>query len=114
MATQRLCYHLVDLGIQLLHGHHHEERPIIVFVSGLAMKRCCKEGESTLRWPKMLSQILFLKFVQRSTSTKAISKENFINYTQNKVLQLPNNAIVKGNYILKINIKRLKSIFVKK
>jgi hypothetical protein len=53
---------------------------------------------------KMLSQILFFEIVQCSTSTKSISKEVFINYTQNKVVQLPNNAIVKGNYILKIKL----------
>jgi hypothetical protein len=37
--------------------------------------------------------------VKLSISTKPILKEGFINYTQNKVAQLPNNAIVKGNYI---------------
>ncbi len=47
---------------------------------------------------KMLSQILFFKIVQLSTSTKPILKEVFINYIQNKVAQLPNNTIVKGNY----------------
>jgi hypothetical protein len=36
--------------------------------------------------------------MQISTFTKKILKEVFINYTQNKVVQLPNNAIVKGNY----------------
>jgi hypothetical protein len=52
MATQRLYYHLVDPEIQLLHGHHHEKRPKVVFVSGLAMKRCCKEAGITLWLPK--------------------------------------------------------------
>jgi hypothetical protein len=33
-------------------------------------------------------------------STKPILIEFFITYTQNKVVQLPNNAIVKGNYVL--------------
>jgi hypothetical protein len=48
----------------------------------------------------MLYQILFLKNVQLSTSTKPILKEDlFINYVQNKVIQLPNNAIVKENYV---------------
>jgi len=42
----------------------------------------------------MLSQILFFKTVQFSPSTKPILKEAFINFTQNKVVQLPNNAIV--------------------
>ncbi len=37
--------------------------------------------------------------MQLSTSTKQILKEGFINYTQNKVVQLPNNAIIKGNYM---------------
>jgi hypothetical protein len=53
----------------------------------------------------MSSQIFFSKIVQLSTSTKPILKEGFINYTQNKVGQLPNNAIVKGNYIFLVNIK---------
>jgi hypothetical protein len=47
----------------------------------------------------MLSQILFSKTMWLSTSTKPILKEVFINYTQNKVVQLPNNAIVERNYI---------------
>jgi hypothetical protein len=47
----------------------------------------------------MLSQILFFETMQLSTFTKLILKEVFINYTQIKVIQLPNNAIVKGNYI---------------
>ncbi len=46
----------------------------------------------------MLSQFIF-KIGQLSTSTKLILKEGFINYTQNKVIQLPNNAIIKGNHI---------------
>jgi hypothetical protein len=47
---------------------------------------------------KMLSQILFFKIMQLSTSTKPILKEVFINYTQNKIVQLSNNKIIKGNY----------------
>ncbi len=47
---------------------------------------------------KMLSQILFFKIMQLSTSTKPILKEVFINYTQNKIAQLSNNKIIKGNY----------------
>jgi hypothetical protein len=35
-----------------------------------------------------------------STSIKPILKELFINYTQNKVIQQPNDVIVKGNYIV--------------
>jgi hypothetical protein len=46
----------------------------------------------------MLSQILFFKIVQLLTSTKPMLKEVFINYIQNKVIQLQNNVIVKGNY----------------
>jgi hypothetical protein len=42
---------------------------------------------------KVLS--LFFENMQFSTSTKPILIKNFINYTQNKVIQLPNNAIVK-------------------
>ncbi len=48
---------------------------------------------------KMLSQILFFEPMQLSTFTKPILKEVFINDSQNKVVQLPNNVIVKGNYI---------------
>jgi len=47
----------------------------------------------------MLSQILFFKIVQLLTSTKQILKEVFINYIQNKAIQLQNNVIVKGNYL---------------
>jgi hypothetical protein len=42
---------------------------------------------------KMLSQILFFETMWLSISTKPILKELFINYTQNKVIQLLNNAI---------------------
>jgi hypothetical protein len=48
---------------------------------------------------KMLSQMLFFKIVQLSTSTKPILKEFFINYIQNKVVQFPNNKNFKRNYI---------------
>jgi hypothetical protein len=61
----------------------------------------------------MLSQILFFKIVQLSTFTNPILKEAYIHYTQNKLVQLLNNVILKGNYFL-INIKWLKNIFVKK
>jgi hypothetical protein len=38
--------------------------------------------------------------LQLSIFTKPIFKKVFINYTQNKVIHLPNNAIIiKGNYI---------------
>jgi hypothetical protein len=37
--------------------------------------------------------------MQLSTSTKPILKEVFINYTQNEVVQLPNNVIFEINYI---------------
>jgi hypothetical protein len=37
--------------------------------------------------------------MQLSTSIKPILKEVFINYTQNKVVQYPNNEIIKGNHI---------------
>jgi hypothetical protein len=46
-----------------------------------------------------LSQILFFKIVQLSTSSKPILKEVFTNYTQIKVFQFPNNENFKGNYI---------------
>jgi hypothetical protein len=35
--------------------------------------------------------------MQLSTSTKPILKEVSINYTENKVVQLLDNAIIKGN-----------------
>jgi hypothetical protein len=47
----------------------------------------------------MLSQIFFLKIIQLSTSTKPILKEVFIKYIENKVAQLLDNVIIKGNYI---------------
>jgi hypothetical protein len=56
------------------------------------------EGESNYDGIKMLSQIYFFKIVQLSTFTKLILKEVFINYTQNKVVQFSNNAIVKEQY----------------
>ncbi len=47
---------------------------------------------------KMLSQILFFKTMQLSTSTKPILKKVFVNYAKKKkVIQFPNNVIVKGN-----------------
>ncbi len=49
---------------------------------------------------KMLSQIFFFKIMQLSTFTKPVLKELFIDCIQNKVVQLPNNAIVKWNYII--------------
>jgi hypothetical protein len=52
-------------------------------------------------------KILFFKIVSFSTSTKSILKDFFINYTQNKVVQLSNNAIVKRNYILKLLLNDL-------
>jgi len=48
---------------------------------------------------KIFLKTLFFKTMSFSTSTKLILKELFINYTQNKVVHLSNNAIVKGNYI---------------
>jgi hypothetical protein len=48
---------------------------------------------------KMLSQILFFETMQLSTSTKPILKEVFINYIQNKIVQLPNKTFIKGNHI---------------
>jgi hypothetical protein len=36
--------------------------------------------------------------MQLLTFTKPILKEVFINYIQNKVIYLPNNVVVKGNY----------------
>jgi len=61
----------------------------------------------------MLSQIFFFKIVQLSTSTKPILKDVFIIYIQNKVVQLPNNAIVKKKLYFLIDIKWLKNIFMK-
>jgi hypothetical protein len=52
-----------------------------------------------------LLQILFFETIQLSISTKLISKEVFINYIPNKVIQLLNNTIVKWNYIFYIIIK---------
>jgi hypothetical protein len=46
---------------------------------------------------KLLSQIIIFEMMQISIFTNLILKEVFTN-TQSKVVQLPNNAIVKGNY----------------
>jgi hypothetical protein len=46
---------------------------------------------------EMLPQILFFETMQLSTSTKPILKKVFINYAKKKVIQFPNNAIVKAN-----------------
>jgi hypothetical protein len=40
-----------------------------------------------------------LTLFQSGVATKPILKNVFINYIQNKVVQLPNSTIVKGNYI---------------
>jgi hypothetical protein len=48
---------------------------------------------------KILLQILFLENMQLSISIKPMLKKVFINYTQNKVVQMLNNVIVIGNYI---------------
>jgi len=56
-------------------------------------------GENTLQWPKnVVINMIFQNYVIPA-STKLILKDVFINYTQNKVVQLPNNVIIKGNYI---------------
>jgi hypothetical protein len=56
-------------------------------------------SESTLHWPKKVQKYCFAKLMQLSTSTKLILKDIFIIYTQNEVVQLLSNAIIKGNYI---------------
>jgi len=55
-------------------------------------------GESRLQWPKHVVTKKIFKIIQLSTSTKPILKEFFINCIQNKIVQLPNNVIVKGIY----------------
>jgi hypothetical protein len=54
---------------------------------------------------KCFYKYYFVKLIWLSTSTKSILKEVFINYIQNKVVQLPNNKIVKRNknYLLILN-----------
>ncbi len=47
---------------------------------------------------KKCCQILIFETMQLLTFTKPILKEVFINYIQNKVIYLPNNVVVKGNY----------------
>jgi hypothetical protein len=61
---------------------------------------------------KCFYKYYFLKPIWLSTSTKSTLKEVFINYIQNKVVQLPNNKIVKRNNIF-IDIKWLNNTFVK-
>jgi hypothetical protein len=48
---------------------------------------------------KMLSKILFFEIVWLSTSTKPIKKEVLVEYIQNKVVRVLDNAIFKINYI---------------
>ncbi len=71
------------------------------------MSLCVKCGGVKAHYSdeKLLSQILFFEIVQLSTSTEPILKEVFINYIQIKVVQLPNNAIVKRKVYIFINIK---------
>jgi hypothetical protein len=54
-------------------------------------------GESTLQWSKCIVTNIVFQTMQLSISTKSISKEILINYAKNKVIQLSNNEIVKGN-----------------
>jgi hypothetical protein len=67
------------------------------------MKRRAGRVKAHYDGQKMLSKIYFFKIVNISIFTKLILKEVFMN-TQSKVVQLPNNAIVNGNYFF-INIK---------
>jgi hypothetical protein len=46
---------------------------------------------------KIFLETLFFETMSFSTSTKSILKEVFVNYTQNKVVQLSNKTIVKRN-----------------
>jgi hypothetical protein len=73
---------------------------IINYLTSFSLKACMHAcSESTLRWPKKVHKYCFSKLMQLSTSTKLILKEIFIIYTQNEVVQLLSNAIIKGNYI---------------
>ncbi len=56
--------------------------------------------ESMFRWPKNVVTNIVFQNSRIFNSTKPILKEIFINYTQNKVVQLSNNAIVKEDYFL--------------
>jgi hypothetical protein len=52
-------------------------------------------GENTLQWPKNVdTNTIFQNYVILAFS-KPILKDVFINYTQNKVVQLPNIVIIK-------------------
>jgi len=73
-----------------------------------------QEGKNILWWLKIVvTNIVFwncMTFNFYQTNIKKV----FVNYTQNKVIQLPNNAIVRSsNYILNFYIKWLNNIFVK-
>jgi len=62
----------------------HNILKIKLYKQILQFQHCVKTHYSG---QKMLSQILFFKIVQLSTSTKPILKDIFINYTQNKIVQ---------------------------
>jgi hypothetical protein len=70
------------------------------------MSLCVKCGGVKAHYndQKILSQILFFEIVQLSTSTEPILKEDCINYIQIKVVQLPNNAIVKRKKYIFTNL----------
>jgi hypothetical protein len=87
---------------KLLNSNFLLQKSTIIGISRLCAKSLSLGNCLNYFWyieiygPTMLSQILFFKIVQLSTSTKPILKKVSINYIQSKVVQLPNNIIVKG------------------
>jgi hypothetical protein len=61
-------------------------------------------GDSTLRWPKNVVKNIIFKIVWLSTSTKSILKDVFINYTQNKVVQLTKTMQLSKKLYVSIDI----------
>jgi hypothetical protein len=54
-------------------------------------------GESTLLWPKdVVTNVVFQNYATFNFHQANILKK-IVNYTQNKVVQLSNNAILKEN-----------------
>jgi hypothetical protein len=53
------------------------------------------QRESTLQWSKNVIINIFFKIVHLSISSKSRFLKTFLIYTQNKIVQLSNNAIVR-------------------
>jgi hypothetical protein len=72
----------------------------------------CKQRWKHIHGQKILSQILCFETVRLSTLAKPILKDFFINYIQNKLVQLPIMQMSKETTFY-VDIQWLKNIFVK-